>query len=776
MLACGSVLGWPRPAQAQDAASRGDAYAALRDYVGQIGRNAAQPDPAGQNDDDGASAASPASAFELPGYRPPLQSAPIKVSDTDNANHALDALRDYASKVGGDEIRVAEADNLYDALREFFQKQNGAAAPGQPTAPATPVVRPPVPVPVFEAVNVGSNVCLGCHATQIEAFGYTEMGRLLKQGKMECETCHGPGSAHIHAAGCASCHGDGGITTRPGIPSLVGQDPQYLLAAMKAYINGQRHNALMKALLAGLSERELDGIAYYYARQRPARAQTPPVGNPQAGKTASASCAACHGERGVSVSPDFPNLAGQDAQYLADAVGEFRNGSRKKIVACAACHGERGISDKPGIPSLVGLDAPYLVAAMKAYAGGQRKNALMNELLAGVGEAELNGIALYYAAQNPARARTSPIGDAAAGKTASAPCSGCHGAAGVSANPAWPSLAGQDAQSLADALNDYKNGSRSDATMKSMAASLDAKTIDNLASYYASLTPERPKPVTTQYAPAKRDPVVVANGLVAHLDGRAINDIASYYASLLPAQPAIAKNAPVMPVPALVRAAAPVDGLSPGGIISFRPDDPGRTAEQNNGICLGCHERGERTMWQGSPHEERGLACTNCHTIMKAVSARFQLKTAFQPDTCFQCHKDIRAKTLMSAHMPIGEGKIVCSDCHNPHGSFTDAMLRTDTINDTCYKCHAEKRGPFLFEHEPVRENCLNCHEPHGSVNEYMLKESRPRLCFECHGFGHGMVQGPGGFTFGASMGQSCQNCHINIHGSNSPAGAVFQR
>jgi DmsE family decaheme c-type cytochrome len=217
-------------------------------------------------------------------------------------------------------------------------------------------------------------------------------------------------------------------------------------------------------------------------------------------------------------------------------------------------------------------------------------------------------------------------------------------------------------------------------------------------------------------------------------------------------------------------------GVGVGGIISFRTSDDSRTAEENNGICLACHERGERTMWAGSPHEERGLACTNCHTIMKAVSARFQLATAFQPDTCFQCHKDIRAKTLMSAHMPIGEGKVVCSDCHNPHGSFTEAMLRTDTINDTCYKCHAEKRGPFLFEHEPVRENCLNCHDPHGSVNEYMLKESRPRLCFECHGFGHGMVQGPGGFSFGASMGQSCQNCHINIHGSNSPAGAVFQR
>ena len=86
--------------------------------------------------------------------------------------------------------------------------------------------------------------------------------------------------------------------------------------------------------------------------------------------------------------------------------------------------------------------------------------------------------------------------------------------------------------------------------------------------------------------------------------------------------------------------------------------------------------------------------------------------------------------------MPLREGKMVCSDCHNPHGSTTEALLKTDLINDTCYKCHAEKRGPFLFEHLPVRENCASCHDPHGSVNEFMLKMSRPRLCAECHGIG----------------------------------------
>jgi DmsE family decaheme c-type cytochrome len=214
-------------------------------------------------------------------------------------------------------------------------------------------------------------------------------------------------------------------------------------------------------------------------------------------------------------------------------------------------------------------------------------------------------------------------------------------------------------------------------------------------------------------------------------------------------------------------------GIGVGGLISFRPNDQSHTADETNAICLSCHERGDRTNWPGSTHETRGLECSNCHTIMQAVSRKNQLKTVFEPDTCFQCHKDRRAQMFRSSHMPMREGKVVCSDCHNPHGSVTEALLREDSINDTCYKCHAEKRGPFLFEHEPVRENCLNCHDPHGSVNEFSLKMSRPRLCFECHGFGHGQGNGPNSpFT----MGLACQNCHINIHGSNSPAGGAFQR
>jgi DmsE family decaheme c-type cytochrome len=216
-------------------------------------------------------------------------------------------------------------------------------------------------------------------------------------------------------------------------------------------------------------------------------------------------------------------------------------------------------------------------------------------------------------------------------------------------------------------------------------------------------------------------------------------------------------------------------GRGVGGIISFRPNDLSRTAEENNAICLGCHNKGDRTYWDGSTHEARGLQCTNCHTVMRNVSLKHNVKTAWEPDTCFQCHKDRRAQLYRSSHMPMREGKMVCSDCHNPHGSVTEALLRENSINDNCYKCHAEKRGPFLHEHIPVRENCTNCHLPHGSVNQKLLKTAIPRLCSGCHTFDHGpgIANGPGAIQ---NFARGCLNCHTEVHGTNSPSGALLLR
>jgi cytochrome c553 len=142
---------------------------------------------------------------------------------------------------------------------------------------------------------------------------------------------------------------------------------------MKAYITGQRKHSLMRVILSGVGDTELNNIAAYYARQTPARAHTPLVGDASAGRGATALCAGCHGEHGTSVVPAWPSLAGQDSQYLADAIRSYKQGSRSKAIACAACHGEGGISKRPGMPSLVGLDPQYLVASMKAYIAGQRR-------------------------------------------------------------------------------------------------------------------------------------------------------------------------------------------------------------------------------------------------------------------------------------------------------------------------------------------------------------------------------------------------------------------
>ncbi len=223
-----------------------------------------------------------------------------------------------------------------------------------------------------------------------------------------------------------------------------------------------------------------------------------------------------------------------------------------------------------------------------------------------------------------------------------------------------------------------------------------------------------------------------------------------------------------------------------GHIRSFRKADPRTSVANSNGVCLGCHESGDRTYWKGSTHQTRDVACTDCHTVMKKLSPRFQLAKGNVMDTCFQCHKDRRAQMLRTAHMPMIEGKISCTSCHNPHGTIADsALLKEATVNDTCYQCHADKRGPFLWEHPPVRENCLNCHEPHGSMHDKLLVVRPQRLCQRCHNNPHNQT----GLSYSPSFGQAytngnlrrqiksaCVNCHTNIHGSNAPDGSRWHR
>jgi DmsE family decaheme c-type cytochrome len=224
-------------------------------------------------------------------------------------------------------------------------------------------------------------------------------------------------------------------------------------------------------------------------------------------------------------------------------------------------------------------------------------------------------------------------------------------------------------------------------------------------------------------------------------------------------------------------------GRGVGGMITFRKDaEPGKV---QNGACLQCHEKGMHTYWEAGPHASRGLTCTNCHTVMHKTTDRYQLakvddKTPFfwkraDIEVCGQCHLQRKAQLLRSSHMPLREGKIGCSDCHNPHGTPNPTQLKEASVNENCYTCHTERRGPFLWEHPPVVENCTNCHEPHGSVNDRLLKVTDPRLCTQCH------IQTqhpatPRGKNSVFFFNRSCTNCHSQVHGSNHPAGIFFQR
>jgi len=207
-------------------------------------------------------------------------------------------------------------------------------------------------------------------------------------------------------------------------------------------------------------------------------------------------------------------------------------------------------------------------------------------------------------------------------------------------------------------------------------------------------------------------------------------------------------------------------------IVSFRVDSP-LPIKQRNGVCLNCHEDTHRNYWRGSVHQRRGLACTNCHQVHQQHGSIFVKATEIE--TCFQCHKDKRAKLLRFSRHPLLEGKMTCSSCHNPHGSPTPKLLVQASVNETCYQCHADKRGPFLWEHAPVRENCTTCHDPHGTSNFALLKMQVPRLCQQCHANARHPSQ-PQNPLSRFAFDRGCLNCHGAIHGSNSPSGVRFQR
>ena len=202
--------------------------------------------------------------------------------------------------------------------------------------------------------------------------------------------------------------------------------------------------------------------------------------------------------------------------------------------------------------------------------------------------------------------------------------------------------------------------------------------------------------------------------------------------------------------------------------------------------CLHCHaETLSRANIRRSSHTLNDVVCTGCHSIHKSPVPKFLLAKR-QTDLCYGCHADTRAQFSMPFKHRVNEGVVNCTDCHNPHGAFAPTwrmasrrrMMEQALANEeACLKCHSEKRGPFLYEHEPVRvDGCETCHYPHGSTNSRLLR--RPvvfTVCLECHNgagnFGRansGILAITPSHNMADPRYQNCTTCHVRVHGSNS--------
>ena len=229
----------------------------------------------------------------------------------------------------------------------------------------------------------------------------------------------------------------------------------------------------------------------------------------------------------------------------------------------------------------------------------------------------------------------------------------------------------------------------------------------------------------------------------------------------------------------------------PKKIISFKNKSSKETSE----TCLGCHAgREEHNNFRRGEHWRNDIGCTDCHSTHSPPTGRqlaasnvfvspanaqkpgftdIRLLKKSEPQLCLSCHSETKHQFNLPFHHKVLEGAMRCSDCHNPHGGFELKQTRLATgVDAACIKCHADKQGPFVYEHAPVKtDGCIACHTPHGSANPKMLKRSSVRqLCFECHSSISDQFAPdvPSFHNQAVLRYQNCTICHSAIHGSNS--------
>jgi cytochrome c553 len=291
----------------------------------------------------------------------------------------------------------------------------------------------------------------------------------IYQGAAYCQKCHrepfAQWSTGIHkVVNCETCHGAAGKHPNIKPPAASGSGTQYLIAAA-------RYDQF--ALSVPSDTVKLCTLCHEKMPGRPA-AQPQIDVDAHAGGQA---CIVCHNPH----SPKIVVAAVSKPVKAGDLVA-----GKEKAARCAACHGADGVSANPAWPNLAGQRRGYLVSALQAYKSGARRDPMMAGMAKDLSEPDMNVIAAYYASLSCTSAGTNAAAPvASAGKEKAARCAACHGADGVSANPAWPNLAGQHGDYLANALKAYQTGARQNPMMAGMVKELNETEIGQLAAYYA---------------------------------------------------------------------------------------------------------------------------------------------------------------------------------------------------------------------------------------------------------------------------------------------------
>jgi DmsE family decaheme c-type cytochrome len=201
-------------------------------------------------------------------------------------------------------------------------------------------------------------------------------------------------------------------------------------------------------------------------------------------------------------------------------------------------------------------------------------------------------------------------------------------------------------------------------------------------------------------------------------------------------------------------------------------------AQAQSLLCLKCHSAASTPIlqfWSAGAHASSDVSCSDCHELHQGPQQKVTHEG--MNELCFNCHQNIQMEFAQFSHHPVPEGKIACTDCHNPHGTAQDKMLTGLTEKETCSRCHMDKQGPFVFEHADVMEDCTNCHRAHGAANNSLLTAAQPFLCMQCHtghysGFMAPSLQHSGGgdpAAFKKAFYNRCTDCHSAIHGTDVP-------